>query len=64
MMNWCDEQKEYSFAGLMRFSQTENEAWFRSLCDNAGWIMKEYMKSAGWLFVMGEEEAADLEEEQ
>lgn len=48
MMDWCDEQGQYSFAALMRFSRSENEEWFRALCDNAGWAMKEYMKSAYW----------------
>lgn len=48
MMDWCDEQGQYSYAALMRFARKENEEWFRALCDNCGWAMKEYMKSSQW----------------
>lgn len=48
MMDFVDEQGWRSFAQLARYSRENNEEWFRALCDNCGWVMKEYMKSLTW----------------
>lgn len=33
------------FNQFMDYCSSNNEDWFRSLCDNTGWIIKEYIKS-------------------
>lgn len=33
------------FNQFMDYCSSNNEEWFRSLCDNTGWIIKEYIKS-------------------
>lgn len=48
MMDWCDEQGVHSYAALLRFARSEREEWFRCLCDNGTYVMKEYVKTAGW----------------
>jgi len=48
MVTWCREQGVISYAALLEYAMTENEDWFRCLCDNGTYVMKEYLKSAGW----------------
>lgn len=48
MMDFVDENGCASFAELMRYSRHNNEVWFRALCDNSAFIMREYIKSAFW----------------
>lgn len=33
------------FNAFMDYCSVNNEDWYRSLCDNSGWIIKEYIKS-------------------
>lgn len=48
MMDWCDEQGVRSYANLLRFARKEREEWFRCLCDNGTYVMKEYLKTASF----------------
>lgn len=46
MMDFIDEQGVYSYAKLLRYSRKERPEWFRCLCDNGTYVMKEYCKTA------------------
>lgn len=48
MVAWCKDQGVISYAALLEYSMDNNEDWFRCLCDNGTYVMKEYLKSAGW----------------
>lgn len=48
MMDFCRSEQIYSFADLCDYASQNNEAWFRSLCDNSAYIIKEYLKSRKW----------------
>lgn len=48
MMDFVDENGNYSFADLMRYARSNRSDWFRALCDNSCYVMKEYCKSAQW----------------
>lgn len=48
MVMWCRDQGVVSYAALLEHAMNENEDWFRCLCDNGTYVMKEYLKSAGW----------------
>lgn len=48
MMDYCDENEIYSYRLLLRFARKEREDWFRCLCDEGTYVMKEYLKSAAW----------------
>lgn len=46
MMDFVDEQGIFSYARLLRYSREERPEWFRCLCDNGTYVMKEYCKTA------------------
>lgn len=48
MMDFVDEQGVYSYAHLLRFARQNREEWFRCLCDNGTYVMKEYCKTAAY----------------
>lgn len=51
ILDWVDDNREihgYAFNKVVRYAQKNNEKWFRGLCDNCGWIVKEYLQSAYW----------------
>lgn len=48
MMNFCDENKIYGYATLVRYARSNRPDWFRCLADNGTVMMKEYLKSARW----------------
>lgn len=48
MMAFCKENQVFSFADLTDYAAANNEEWFRSLCDNSAYIIKEYLKSRSW----------------
>lgn len=45
MMEHIRVNQIHYFNQFMDFCAINNEDWFRSLCDNTGWIIKEYIKS-------------------
>lgn len=48
MIDFCDVNKIFSYAQLMRITRKYKPTWYRALCDNASWVMKEYLKAALW----------------
>lgn len=50
MMAYCNENGIRSFSDLTDYAANYNETWFRSLCDNSAYIMKEYLKSRSWKY--------------
>jgi len=48
MMAYCRQHKVYSYAKLLDYASEEREDWFRILCDNGTYVIKEYLKSCSW----------------
>lgn len=48
MIYFCDAYEIYLFSDLLEYCSINNEAWFRCLCDNGAYVMKEYLKSKGY----------------
>lgn len=48
LMDFVDEQGQYSYAYLLRFARANRPEWFRCLCDNGTYVMKEYCKTAAF----------------
>ena len=48
MMDFVDEQGKYAYAYLLRFARANRPEWFRCLCDNGTYVMKEYCKTAAF----------------
>lgn len=48
MMDFIDEQGITSYAKLLRYSRNNRFDWFRILCDNSTYTIKEYLKSITW----------------
>ena len=51
IIEWLESNTDihhWSFARLLRWSQENNEKWFRGLCDNCAWVVKEYLQSRYW----------------
>ena len=45
MIDWCEENNNFFYSDLLRYSMQNREDWFRTLCDNGTYVMKEYLKS-------------------
>ena len=45
MIEYIRINQVHYFNQFMDYCSQNNEDWFRSLCDNTGWIIKEYIKS-------------------
>lgn len=48
MIDYCVENKVYSYAALLKYSRLERFDWFRILCDNGTMVMREFLKSYRW----------------
>lgn len=48
MIDFCDLNNIVSYAQLLRITRKYNQQWFRALCDNASWVIKEYLKAKLW----------------
>lgn len=48
MIDWVDREGVISYAQLLRYAKSNNEIWFRVLCDNGTMVMKEFIKSRTW----------------
>ena len=51
IIDWVDENAalhHYAFSAVLRWCRENNEKWFRGLCDNCGWVVKEYLQSCSW----------------
>lgn len=48
MQDFCDKYNVTSFYLLAKYARKNNSNWYRSLCDNSSFYMKEYLKSKSW----------------
>lgn len=48
MILWVHQNNCKSFSRLLEYASENNDNWFHSLCDNSGYVMKEYIKSKYW----------------
>lgn len=48
MMQYCDDNNVYSYSTLLRYCRSERRDWFRVLCDNGTFVIKEFLKSKTW----------------
>lgn len=48
MIDFVQEYNILSFAQLVIYSRQNKEDWYRSLCDNSAFFMKEFIKSYFW----------------
>lgn len=46
MIDFINHEEIYMFSDLLLYCSMNNEAWFRCLCDNGSYVIKEYLKSA------------------
>lgn len=54
MLDFCRVNRLVSYRDLMDYAREHNDRWFRCLCDNGTYVMKEYLRSMAW------EEKSDL----
>ncbi len=45
MIDFCNSKSIVLFSDLLLYASQNNETWFRCLCDNGAYVMKEYLKS-------------------
>lgn len=48
MMQFCDENGNYSYSDLLEYAAEFRFDWFRILCDSGTVVVKEYLKSKQW----------------
>lgn len=48
MMDFCEDNNITSYWQLILYARTNNQGWFRVLCDNGTVVIKEYLKSREW----------------
>lgn len=48
MIDFCKANQIYSYAQLMNISRKYKPNWFRALCDNCTYAMKEYLMTSWW----------------
>lgn len=48
MIDFVTKYNIISFAQLVLYSKENKEEWYRSLCDNSAYFMKEFIKSVFW----------------
>lgn len=48
MIEFCQNERLYSYSDLLDYSRIHRPDWFRALCDNSTRVMTEYLKSKYW----------------
>lgn len=48
IINFCRDNDIYSYSELLLFCAEKRFDWFRVLCDNGTYVVKEYLQSALW----------------
>lgn len=48
MISFCNANDILSYHVLLLYAQEERNDWFRVLCDNGTYVLKEYLKSRHW----------------
>ena len=60
MISFCNANDIFSYHVLLLYAQEERNYWFRVLCDNGTYVLKEYLKSRHWA-IRHEKEGEDNE---
>lgn len=63
---FCEDNDVFNYAQLLMWCSNNREDWFRVLCDNGTFVVKEYLKSRSWgvkTSQMGTEGSEDNEED-
>lgn len=45
IIDWCDANECYIYSDLLRYARKNRRDWFRTLCDNGTYVVKEFLKS-------------------
>lgn len=48
MIDFCCTNQVYSYSDLLEWCRINRFDWFRVLCDNGTFVIKEYLKSKSW----------------
>lgn len=48
IINFCKDNEMYSYSDLLLYCSEHRFDWFRVLCDNGTYVVKEYLQSAYW----------------
>lgn len=48
IIQFCKDNRIYSYATLFEYCMTERSDWFRVLCDNGSYVIDMYLKSKHW----------------
>ena len=47
---YCKENDIYSYSDVLEYAMEQRGDWFRVLCDNGTYVIKEYLKSRQWSY--------------
>lgn len=61
MQDFCEKYNITSFYILCNYARKNRSDWYRALCDNSAFYMKEYLKSKKWSEENGEKYIIDSE---
>jgi len=61
MQDFCEKYNVVSFYLLCNYARKNRSDWYRSLCDNSSFYMKEYLKSKLWSQDSKNNQIIDLE---
>lgn len=59
MIQYCRENNVYSYCNLFEYAEANREDWFVALCENATYVMKEYLKSKSWTMNLTKDDVSD-----
>ncbi len=48
ILDFCEQNRIISYAELIVWCRLNRSEWFRVLCDNGTYVVKEYLKSKSW----------------
>ena len=48
MIEYCEQNSIVSYRTLINYARSPRRDWFRVLCDNGTYVVKEYLKSRTW----------------
>lgn len=49
MIDFCNDHEIYAYAELVNWCRLNRPDWFRVLCDNGTYVIKEYLKGMSWV---------------
>lgn len=61
MQDFCEKYNITSFYLLCNYARKNRSDWYRALCDNSSFYMKEYLKSKKWSEENGVDKIIDIE---